>query len=115
MITQFHTQRSKIGLSDQSLPYPYEYSTVINPFTDNMKFFSNSLLSNTPNSESVLHKEYLEQYKNEDYIEFYTDGSKTEKGNFSGLAIYSLTLVIEEKYKISKSASIFITEASGHT
>ena len=109
-INQFYSKRTKIKLTNQPLPYPYNYETTIEPCTSEIDY-SNGPKFTDPVESNVRFNEFITELQEKEFIIFYTDGSKIKDSYNNGLAIYSPELEIEEQFKINKTASIFTTEA----
>ena len=94
-----------IHKSNLPLPFPYNLKDII---IDTDDIISTDILKSKNPLElfqKTLNRNFTES------TEFYTDGSKIPKNNFTGAAIYSSKLNLKQKFKITKSASIFTAEA----
>ena len=56
-------------------------------------------------------QEFIHPLIQEDYVCFYTDGSKFEENNYTGTDIYSPSLHLKFMHRLPANASIFTAEA----
>uniref|UniRef100_A0ABD2XP96 RNase H type-1 domain-containing protein n=1 Tax=Trichogramma kaykai TaxID=54128 RepID=A0ABD2XP96_9HYME len=96
-----------ISIHNHPVPYDYEYTKLLQkPPTD---LDSGLLIQKSSNAQKAFNNLFKNKMENSTVI--FTDGSKIDKDQPTGLAIYFPQTQSHEMFKISKYASIFTAEA----
>lgn len=103
----FYKKRQKIKKFHHNLPYPCELETL--SLEHEIDTLTGTRLSHSSDPNQELTRILSELPHNK--IQFYTDGSKNEIDNHTGLAIYSPVATYSKMYKATLEASVFTLEA----